>query len=444
MGNEKASRTEEPTWAAFVAIDWADQKHYWRLAPSETGRQEVGEVKNTPEAVDEWACQLRERFEGRPIAVCLEQSRGSLVILLAKYPHLVLFPVHPKTAAQYRQAFSPSGAKSDPGDTASLLDLLLRHREQLRMLQPDTTETRLLQELVKGRRDLVDDVTRLTNRLKANLKQYFPQVLNWFDEVDSPLVGALLKRWGSLTELKRAHPGTLKQFFHEHNCRSEKRIQERITGIQQAMPATTDPAILEGCMRRARSLVDELAALRNHIAEYDKRIAQVATEHADWALFASLPGAGKALAPRLIAAFGSRRERFDNAYEMQCLSGIAPVTERSGQSKWEHFRWACPKFLRQTFHEFATHSIRYSGWARAFYDAQIDGKKSHHVAVRALAFRWIRIIFRCWKDGRPYDEQLHLGSLHRKDSPLIGAFALDTDAQWLPVAGFQKLSARPS
>jgi len=165
----------EPEWAAFAAIDWADQKHVWRLAEAESQRQEHGELTNTPEAVEIWAMGLYHRFGGRPIAVCLEQKRGALVAMLAKYPHLVLFPVHPKTAAEYRKTFCPSGAKSDEADTASLLDLLLRHREQLRQLLPDTVETRLLQSLVETRRRLVDEKTRNSNRLTACLKIYFPR-----------------------------------------------------------------------------------------------------------------------------------------------------------------------------------------------------------------------------------------------------------------------------
>jgi hypothetical protein len=247
--------TTDPEWAAFAAIDWADQKHFWRLNAAESGQQEQGEMENTPEAVDAWAMGLSVRFSGRPIAVCLEQSRGGLVYMLAKYSHLVLFPVHPKTAAQYRETFSPSGAKSDPSDTASLLDLLMRHRERLRQLQPDTSQTRLLRSLVEGRRMLVNEKTRQKNRLTACLKMYFPQVIQWFDEVDTPLVGALLDRWASLAELQRAHPGTLRKFFHAHNCRSGERIQKRIAAIQQAMPATLDAAIVEGEAFKARALV---------------------------------------------------------------------------------------------------------------------------------------------------------------------------------------------
>src|SRR3954452_5470019 len=81
-------------------------------------------------------------------------------------------------------------------------------------------------------------------------------------------------------------------------------------------------------------------------------------------LFASLRGAGAVLAPRLIVAFGTRRDRYQDAYAVQCYSGIAPVTESSGKNKWVHFRFACPKFLRQTFHEFAGSSIQWSGSAQ--------------------------------------------------------------------------------
>jgi transposase len=384
---------------------------------------------------------LQQRFGGRPIALCLEQSRGALVYMLTKYPHLVLFPVHPTTAARYRETFAPSGAKSDPSDTASLLDLLLRHRERLTPLQPDTVETRLLHFLVEQRRQTVDEKTCQSNRLTACLKLYFPQILGWFDDVTTPLVGDLLERWPTLEQLQRAHPGTLRRFFHEHNCRTEKLIEERIAAIYQAIPATRDQAVLEAGRMMTGGLVAFLAALRSHIAVFDERIAELVLAHPDGALFASLPGAGPVLVPRLIAAFGTRRDRYQNADEMERYSGIAPVKKASGKTERICFRLACPKFLRQTFHEFASHSIGQSEWAKAYYEhLRNDEKKDHHAAVRSLAFKWIRIIFRCWKDGKPYDEQVYLNSLRRRGSLLGGALTLATNVGWKAVAGFQKLS----
>jgi transposase len=443
MSNPLPPTPSEPEWAALAAIDWADQKNFWRLLPAGSRQSEAGELDNTPEAVEVWAANLQQRFGGRPIAVILEQSRGALVYMLTKYPHLVLFPVHPTTAARYRDTFAPSGAKSDPSDRDSLLDLLLRHRERLRPLQPDTAETRLLHFLVEERRQTVDERTRESLRLTDCLKLYFPQVLQWFDDVATPLVGDLLERWPTLEELQRAHPGTLRRFFQEHNCRSQEKNAERIAAIQQAVSATQDQAVREACVLITRSLAAMLATLRVPIAMFDRRIAELVADHPDAAVFRSLPGAGDALVPRLIVAFGTQRERYQSAYEMQCYSGIAPVTEASGGRQWVHVRLACPKFLRQTFHEFAASSIQQSEWARAFSQHQRNQKqKSHHAAVRSLAFKWVRIIYRCWKDGKPYDEEIYLQSLRRRGSLLGGVLELATGVGWESVGGFQKLSEK--
>ncbi|MEK7335179.1 MAG: transposase, partial [Candidatus Binatota bacterium] len=113
MNPSTASTVE---FSAFVALDWADQKHAWALQAPGQGRVQHGELENTPEAIEVWASELEQRFGGRPIAVALEQPRGAVVAVLSKYSHLVLFPVHPSTLAHYRQSFYPSGAKSDPSD----------------------------------------------------------------------------------------------------------------------------------------------------------------------------------------------------------------------------------------------------------------------------------------------------------------------------------------
>ena len=125
--------------------------------------------------------------------------------------------------------------------------------------------------------------------------------------------------------------------------------------------------------------------------------------------------------PETAAAFGSQRERYRNAAEVQTLSGIAPLTESSGKSSWIHFRFACSKFVRQSFHEWAAQSIPKSQWARAYYELQCRRGKKHHAAVRALAFKWIRIIFRCWKERVAYDEKVYLAALAQHNSPLLAA-----------------------
>ncbi len=178
-------------FAALVGIDWSDTKHDLCLVDTRTGTQELSVIQHTPESLDEWARSLRTRFRGEPIAVCLEQSRGPLIYALLKYDFLVLYPINPKTLARFREAFTPSRAKDDPQDAAYLVALLIHHRDRLKAWVPDDERTRTLQLLVEHRRRLVGDQTRISNRLTALLKGYFPQVLAWFPDIRTECYGFL-------------------------------------------------------------------------------------------------------------------------------------------------------------------------------------------------------------------------------------------------------------
>jgi transposase len=155
------------------------------------------------------------------------------------------------------------------------------------------------------------------------------------------------------------------------------------------------------------------------IRAFDHEIEQLCSTHEDYHLFASLPGAGTVYAARLTAAMGTVRDRWTTVDELLCFSGVAPVMERSGKSTWIRWRYFCPTFLRQSFHEYAGESINHSFWARAYYMSQRARGKSHQAAVRALAFKWIRIIYKCWQTRTPYSEVRYLESLRKKGSPLL-------------------------
>ena len=185
------------------------------------------------------------------------------------------------------------------------------------------------------------------------------------------------------------------------------------------MPLVTDSAIVTSGQMLVRGLALQLQGLIEALKEYDAKLAGLMRQHADADIFQSFPSAGPALAPRLLAAFGSDRQRLGSSDEIQCLSGIAPVTVKSGKSRHVHRRWACNKFLRQTFHEFASHSIRQSSWAKAYYDMLRDRGQKHQSAIRALAFKWIRILYRCWKTRTLYNEAHYFEQLRKRQSPIL-------------------------
>src|SRR2546430_7888344 len=164
-------------YAAFIGIDWADQKHAFSLQEIGQAKKETGTLEQKPEIIGPWVAKLRERFGGRPIAVAVEQSRGALIHALLAYDFLVLYPIHPTTVAKFREAFKFSGAKSDPLDTDQILEILTKHLELLKPLNPDTQETRLLGRQVADRRNAVELRTSNIQALLASLKESFTQAI---------------------------------------------------------------------------------------------------------------------------------------------------------------------------------------------------------------------------------------------------------------------------
>jgi hypothetical protein len=266
---------------------------------------------------------------------------------------------------------------------------------------------------------MVNQRTAIKNRITQTLKEYFPQALDWAGDLDTVMACDFLATWPTLEKIQKTKAEKIRTFYRKHACRSSELMQKRIEAMRIAQPLTNDAAVTacSGCV--IESLVPMMRVVIEGIARLDQEIQTLFNAHPDMPIFDSFPGAGPALAPRLLAALGSDRSRFESAAEIQQYSGIAPVTERSGKHEWVHRRFACPKFLRQTLHEYAGQSIRKSVWARAYYDMLRDKGKGHHAAVRSLAYKWIRIIFRCWQDRTTYNEQTYLESLQKKGIRLL-------------------------
>lgn len=401
----------------LVGIDWADREHVVCLIDPH-GRTHLQTLPQSPQAIDDWAADLARRFPRRTVAVAIEQSKGALVHALLKYEHLRLYPLNPKQLARYREAVYPSGSKDDPVDARLLAQFLQQHGAMLRPLKPDTQATRKLGRLNEIRRRIVDDRTRLTLQLQSTLKQYFPQLLEWCPR-QSPLLLVVLNRWSTLAELKRVHPRTLRAFLREQGLRDEERQTQFLQAVRAAMPLTRDEAVIEPNAVYAALLARQIQELSAAIADLEKQIEAATAQHPDQHIFRSLPGAGDALVPRLIVAFGTDRDRFESAVEVQCYSGIAPITKQSGKSRQVLCRYACPKFLRQTFHEFANQACKWSPWSAAYYRSKRAAGFRHQAAVRALAFKWIRILFRLWKTRTVYNENQYVQQLRKRNSPIV-------------------------
>lgn len=407
-------------FAATVGLDWADRKHDLWICPADQGQPEHRQLEQTPEALHAWVAQLRQRFGNRPIAIGIETSRGPVISALLAYDFIVIFAINPKALKDYRAAFAVSGAKDDRTDAKLLEELVRLHRDKLRALRPDNELTRKLAGWVENRRRLVDERTRIVNQLHATLKTYYPLAETLLEgQMTQPLAAEFLRRWPDLATVQKTAAATLRAFFYKQHSRSAAKIQERLDQIRAAQPLTNDLAIIEPARQLVAAFASLLAPLSKAIVQLDQSIEEAMNQHPDAALFRSFPGAGPALAPRLLVAFGSQRDRFASATEVAQFYGLAPVVQASGQTKTVHMRHRCPKFGRQSFHENAACALRQEPWARCYYEQHRQKHNDHHhQACRALAFKLIRIYFACWKERQPYQPDRYLQALQKHGSPL--------------------------
>jgi len=344
----------------------------------------------------------------------LEQSRGPLVYALMFRKNVLLYPVNPKQLARYRESY-PGGGKDDPTDAKYLARMLRERITTLTASQPDDENTRLLAHLSQQRRRLVEGQIKLRQQFTAQLKSYFPVVLELFGkEWQLPLLLSVLSRWTDPRQFRRADRRLIRRVLSEHSTRNEQQQEAIIDRIRAAKLLSDDEALIVPSAMVVKLLVSQIRLSRKMIKEFDTKIAETMKQHPDAHLFTSLRGAGAALAPRLLCAFGSQRDRWKDADSLAAFSGIAPVTKRSGKLCQVHRRFACPKYFRQTFHEFADSARMYCPWSKARYRMLRDRGMKHHAALRKLARSWVRILFRVWQTRIPFDCDRYIAQLQQR------------------------------
>jgi len=387
----------------YVGIDWADDHHDAVVIDDAGTRVAATRVPHTSEGMAELVAFLHDigdvAAHSEHLACVVETNRGLLIAALLD-AGVPVYPVNPTTVDRQRK---PSGAKTDAIDAYLLARTGRSDLADLRRLTPDSPLVAELKLLTRDQDGLIQGQTRLVNQLTACLKAYYPVALDLFGKLHQGATLAFLQAFPTPDEARAADVERIAAVLKAaHYATAAAKAQEIFQRVRQPQ-LTADPVVTRAKARLMLALATQLQVLVTEIAAYDVEISRVFAQHADSAAFASLPRAGKRLAPRLLAEWGDDRGRYADAASVQALAGTSPVVFQSGTYASVHKRHACSKPLRNALHQFAWQSTLQEDWANAYYRRKRREGKSHTKAVRALANQWVRIIHALWRKHETYE-----------------------------------------
>jgi transposase len=354
-------------------------------------------------------------IERMPVAI--ERPDGRLVDALLEAGHPVL-PVKPNAIKTWRESEVLSGAKSDPGDAAVIADYLRVRFHRLRPAVPYSGHTKALRVVVRTRGDLVDARVAATNQLAALLDAHWPGAKAIFANIESAIALAFLTAYPTAVSAAGLTEKRLAEFCAQQGYSGKKPAAVLLARLRSAPAGTLDPVVSEGIRAAVAAQVGVLTALNIAIKNLDRSISERMDIHPDGEIFRSFPRAGSINAGQILAEWGDARAAFEHPDAIAALAGITPVTKASGKQRGVSFRWACNKRLRQAITTFAANSRFASPWAADIYDRARASGKDHPHATRILARAWVRVMWRCWQNGTPYDPALHGGAQQTTEQQL--------------------------
>jgi transposase len=393
----------------FAGIDWADDHHdVVVLGP---GGKLVSQfrVQHSVLGLRRLAEQLKQVAGPAEVACIIETRHGILVNHLLESGFAV-FPVNPKTVDRHR---SPARAKTDMIDAGILARHGMHELDRLRRLTPDSPVIQELKLLTRDQAALVRQQTRLVNQLTACLKDYYPLALQVFCKLNQPITLDFLQAFPTLDDLHRAGPDVLAAFFKGRRHPKPNQTMQRILLLLQEPQLRSNQFVTRAKARLMLAIVAQLAPLGDAIRAYDTEIERLFLAHSDSTLFQSLPGAGKRLAPRLLAEWGDDRDRYASNEGVAALAGTSPVPFQSGRMVRARKRFACIKSFRDALYKLAWQTTLYEPWAAEHYSLKRREGKSHSEAVRALSNTWVRIIHAMWIRRQPYCRDVFLAAQAR-------------------------------
>jgi transposase len=285
---------------------------------------------------------------------------------------------------------------------------------RLRILEPDSDQTRALRSLTRAREDLVEQRVALANQLRAQLEAFWPGAARIFSEVDSPIALAFLERYPSPSDAHALGEKRLAAFLARNGYCGRKRAAQLLDRLRAAPQSRTGELENEARRQVVLALAATLKPLVEQIRLLTSEIRGLLDNHPDGAIFRSLFRDPKSVvtAAELLAEIGDRRDRHPASASLEAIAGQAPVAVESGKKKVACFRWACNKTLRSAVSVLADSSRHHNPWANDIYQRARARGHDHPHALRILGRAWLRVIWRLWQDGVPYDPTLH-GNLQR-------------------------------
>jgi len=406
----------------FAGIDWAADEHAVCVIDDVGRVAERFTISHTADGFERLVRRLARHGEPAELAVAIERPDGRLVDRLLDAGHPVV-PVKTTAIKAWREAEVGSGAKSDPGDAQVIADYLRLRRHDLRSLRPFSEETRALRAVVRTRTDLVDARVAAGNQLAAMLTAFWPGAGELFADVWSEIALAFL--WLYPTPAAAAHlcEGRMAGFLRKHGYSGRRSPAELLARLRTAPAGLPDGPESEARRDAVLATIRVVRALNRSIKDLDRAVVAHLDEHPDAIVFRSLPRAGQVNAAQMLAEWGDCREAYDDPEAIAALSGMAPVTRRSGKHLAVGFRWACNTRFRNAIATFADNSRHASPWAAQVYRAAMGRGADHPHAVRILARAWIRVIYRCWVDQVAYDPGRHGAARRLEEAQTAGIAA---------------------
>jgi transposase len=393
-----------------AGLDLASEEHRLLVVDQDGGRVEERRIPHSEDGVAALVRQLRRLQVAR---VAIEQPNGLVVDRLLDAA-IAVVAVHPNQLAAARDRYRAGGGKSDGFDAYVLAELARTDMHRLRLLEPDSDETKALRALTRTREDLVEQKVALANQLRAQLDAFWPGAKRIFADVDSPICLAFLERYPSPADARNLGAKRLAGFLARNGYCGRRSAEELLERLRAAPHGRAGEAELEARRTIVLALVAALKPLVEQIRLLTSQIAGAIRTHDDGAIFLSLFRDPKSVvtAAELLAEIGDNRNRHPSSSSLEALAGQAPVAVQSGKKKTANFRWACNKNLRSAVGVLADSSRKHNPWANKIYTDAIARGCDHPHALRILGRAWLRVIWRLWQDRNTYDPTRH-GSLNR-------------------------------